>query len=639
MKSIKYTLLLSFILLFGLSYTRTSAQVIRVYSGEHNNKFYTSDIDSIVSLPEMRWNCEINTENFSRENDVIKAHLKINFEPDADSANLVIRESDSYQIITEQPIPTSTTNYIFSIPDSTKSYFADLRSFNKWHNFQEGRFTTTINYKDSNWTQWISTKAGWVNAGNKADEWPLSESESTCSYTYVNFWAGTDPGLPISYRQSKIDPTQGQFRVQNCMYGIDLILDYNTQTHVITVEPQWTGETYSSYGDVWITDAVNYKANIAANKADLSATHTSTYDPETGLFNVYMAYYVSAGCFGYDAETIQVDGFYIPDYSIDISYINAFKGTENDNGYVKINAILGADAQNVQAYVVNKDDDADAVAEEMLNGSIATTRIEHSGEIDIPIGNLEGNLMLVVASIANNTIKSIKSIKFEYYSINPWVSLGKGLYTDDLVSPLFYDTWSATDATYEVEILKNTKTGNYRIMNPYSNSVYPFANNDCAEEGRYIEINAEDPEGVYIEQQDLGFDWGYGPMSICSYGGYLLENYDFATLKAGGYFGKVVDNKILFPSSGGSDMHYQAIIFLGSSAYYTGRNNKFEITLPAGVTASARKAAQFATTKAKIQQKRRIVKDAVEAAKLPSEKKPGAKHLKTDIKPLLLNAK
>lgn len=450
------------------------------------------------------------------------------------------------------------------------------------------------------WTEWTSTKADWVKAGNKADEWPLSETESTCTYSYKNFWTGDDTELPIEYRQSTLDPTQGQFRITGCMYGIELVMNYNTRTHVITVVPQWTGYTHSTYGDVWITDAVNYWANIATNKADASASHTSTYNPETGLFSVCMAYYVPAGQFGYDAENIQVDGFYVPDYSV----LPAFSGvltTADGVANAQINVTLGVDAKNVQAIVVNSEDDAEAVADAILAGDVEGTKIEESGVVNVPIGEYTGELQVVCVSIADEAVQDIQTVGFEYYGggKNPWVSLGKGIYTDDIVSSMFGNNWSLSDATYEVEIKQNTENGNYRIMNPYSNSVYPYADDDCAEEGRYIDVNAEDPEGVYVDFQDLGFDWGYGPMAMCTYGAYMLNQYDFAKIKAAGYFGKVVDNKILFPSFEYSGGKFQALLAMGEKMYYTATNEAFSITLPAGVTPSAKKYAEVSTAKAK----------------------------------------
>ena len=72
---------------------------------------------------------------------------------------------------------------------------------------------------------------------------------------------------------------------------------------------------------------------------------------------------------------------------------------------------------------------------------------------------------------------------------------------------MFYDPAEVPTPTYEVEIMENTETpGLYRVMNPYSNSVYPYAEGDCAPDGMYLVINATDSNRVYIPKQSIGFD-------------------------------------------------------------------------------------------------------------------------------------
>jgi hypothetical protein len=134
-----------------------------------------------------------------------------------------------------------------------------------------------------------------------------------------------------------------------------------------------------------------------------------------------------------------------------------------------------------------------------------------------------------------------------------------------------------------VEICENTeKPGVYRIMNPYSNSVYPLAEDDAAPEGLYLEVNAEDPNGVYIPYQALGFDWGVGEFGFESIGANLLASgSDFETLKGKGYLGSVVDGVIKFPLLSNGSADFQGYVYGGGKLInYAGMNNKIEITLP-----------------------------------------------------------
>ena len=187
--------------------------------------------------------------------------------------------------------------------------------------------------------------------------------------------------------------------------------------------------------------------------------------------------------------------------------------------------------------------------------------------------------------------------------------MGTGYYTDDILAPMI----SAEPTTYEVEILEHSENpGLYRVMNPYSNSVYPYAEDDCAAEGLFLEVNATDAEGVYVQLQSLGFDWGYGEFAFVSEGARYLGSYDFDTVKRNGLLGAVVDGTIKFPYLATKDgsINYQGIVYMGKTGYYAGTNGKIEIVLP-GANAFARNMAkaQVNTTK------RNLSKSSISAAK------------------------
>ena len=148
---------------------------------------------------------------------------------------------------------------------------------------------------------------------------------------------------------------------------------------------------------------------------------------------------------------------------------------------------------------------------------------------------------------------------------------------------MFYDPAEVPTPTYEVEIMENTETpGLYRVMNPYSNSVYPYAEGDCAPDGMYLVINATDSNRVYIPKQSIGFDWGYGEMSIQSFAAYFLETGAMSKeeLAAAGYFGKVENGVITLPLLKNDDNPVSALLYYGDSPYLTGSAGKFKIVLP-----------------------------------------------------------
>ena len=67
-------------------------------------------------------------------------------------------------------------------------------------------------------------------------------------------------------------------------------------------------------------------------------------------------------------------------------------------------------------------------------------------------------------------------------------------------------------------VLENNETpGLYRMIYPYDGKfAYNEAGNWDASAAYNVEVNCEDPEGVYILPQSIGIDWSYGPVAIAS---------------------------------------------------------------------------------------------------------------------------
>lgn len=313
---------------------------------------------------------------------------------------------------------------------------------------------------------------------------------------------------------------------------------------------------------------------------------------EVSLAPLYYLFNEGGGWDKTTANTISIlfPGYVKADYSASVDFAGIF--TAKDGAvYATGNLALGADASDVKAIVMPADVDAAAVADAIAAGELEAVDVE-AGRIEVPFNAEElggNNFQIIVVVLADGAVKSVASTSFEYFGggANPWESLGTGFYTDDVLVPLFYE--GGTPVTYEVEILEHTENpGLYRIMNPYAKSVHPLGDADYAPEGMYIEVNATDAEGVYIQQQSLGMDWGYGEMQLVTNGARYLASNPFETVKGAGYLGKVAEGVIVFPTFTQSNgATYQAILFMGESGYLAGMNSKMEITLP-GANAFAR---------------------------------------------------
>ena len=310
---------------------------------------------------------------------------------------------------------------------------------------------------------------------------------------------------------------------------------------------------------------------------------------EVSLAPFYYLFSVGGGWDKTTANTISIlfPGYVKRDYSASVNYAGIFTA---DDGTVHATAdlVLGPDAKEVKAVVMPADADAAAIADAVAAGALDAVSVS-AGRIEVPFNAEElggSNFQIIVVVLADGNIKTIANDSFEYYGPggNPWKSLGTGYYTDDVLLPLFYE--NGTTATYEVEILEHSENpGLYRIMNPYAKSVHPAGDDDYAPEGMYIEVNATDAEGVYIQQQSLGMDWGYGEMQLVSNGARYLAAYEYDVVKGAGYLGKVTEGVITFPTfTQDNGATYQAILYMGSSGYLAGMNGKMEIVLPGANT-------------------------------------------------------
>ncbi|MBR3982903.1 MAG: hypothetical protein IKJ90_06255 [Bacteroidaceae bacterium] len=336
---------------------------------------------------------------------------------------------------------------------------------------------------------------------------------------------------------------------------------------------------------------------------------------EVSLAPLYYLFEQGGGWDKTTANTISIlfPGYVKADYSASVDFAGIFTAKDGKI-YAAGDLTLGADASDVKAIVMPADVDAAAVADAIAAGELEAVDVE-AGRIEVPFNAEElggNNFQIIVVVLADGAVKSVASTSFEYFGggANPWESLGTGFYTDDVLVPLFYE--EGTPVTYEVEILEHTENpGLYRIMNPYAKSVHPLGDADYAPEGMYIEVNATDAEGVYIQQQSLGMDWGYGEMQLVTNGARYLASNPFEAVKGAGYLGKVAEGVIVFPTFTQSNgATYQAILFMGESGYLAGMNSKMEITLPGANTFARNMAIAKANTT-----KREMAKKSFSGAK------------------------
>ena len=164
----------------------------------------------------------------------------------------------------------------------------------------------------------------------------------------------------------------------------------------------------------------------------------------------------------------------------------------------------------------------------------------------------------------------------------PWISLGMATYVEDCITTF----WSTGNLAYQVEIQENQENpGLYRLVNAYG-AAYPYnedgdydANNDY-----YIVINAQDPEGVYIELSPTGMNWGYGEISIWSMANFRMVNngWTLDEAKEAGLCGTLANGIISFPTQ---TLLLSMADYNSGAFYYANKNGAFRVAFPGYVIA------------------------------------------------------
>lgn len=187
------------------------------------------------------------------------------------------------------------------------------------------------------------------------------------------------------------------------------------------------------------------------------------------------------------------------------------------------------------------------------------------------------NVSISLADESNSTPYGPSSLTFSIGIPAPWTSLGMATFVEDFLTTFF----SVENVPYEVEIQESDLyEGLYRLVNPFGKA-YPYnAEGDWdTSKDYYLEINATDPDGVYITTQESGMNWGYGNFFFSSYAGYYIEQAGWSVdqIKAEGYAGSLKDGVITFPVG---TLLVGMTDYNGGALYNANLNGAFKVALP-----------------------------------------------------------
>ena len=423
-------------------------------------------------------------------------------------------------------------------------------------------------------------------------EWHAYNDDGTADYYYVNLWGGVDEGCKFSVRDNIIEKNLHQFKIDNVMYGIDLVLDYDDKTGIVSFyRSEWTGYTHSSYGNVYIADYNYYWTEV---RGQSPTPVYGSFDEKLAIISIPLVYYVDAGYFGQDFEYIYINGVRRADVSCDIAYSGKFFST-SDDPYVCANVTLGKDVTSAMVALVEGELDQETF-NSILDGSYQPMQeVTSSCEVRFPADEMEDGLYtFVVVSYIDGEVGEYNYSTFNYQAVaSSWESLGIGTYVEDVFVRSFY--WDSEAKTflnpiaYEVEIQENADApGLYRMVDPYLGLYNDLASyldgltyNSSSK--NYIQVNAEDPEGVFIDLQPTGLDWD-GMFYLYSYAAYYLDaGYGIDAAKEAGRAGKLENGHITFPTD--------CVLYAweGDDNFYLGnRRGGFDIALPGAASSNKR---------------------------------------------------
>ena len=343
----------------------------------------------------------------------------------------------------EVPITAKIENAAYAIP--SKVTFADgqntanlVITYNP-DNLEYGQEDAlTLQIGDASYTTvyGLSTFAGSLYVAEPWSEWELYNSAGTCTFTYSQFLSGPDKGLGFYIRRNTITPSKMQFMVENCLYGVDLIFDYDAETGHVTCAPQYVGYTHSTYGQVFVTDDANYWINVR-NLPDTKVDY-GTFDEETGVLEPCLVYYVPAGYFGDGYETIMLDGYNRMDFSVFMDYQGILRTPSNDF-LAQTDVELGSDVVTANVSVVpGQLDQATFLA--MLDGTyeayVDSTEITESKTVHLNMnGAPNGEYTLVAITYDKDgepQDNAYVSFKYETGDVETWSDKYIGTYTYSL---------------------------------------------------------------------------------------------------------------------------------------------------------------------------------------------------------------
>lgn len=444
----------------------------------------------------------------------------VEISPSSTSFTIPVRRINTSDAITVPITSTVTDGSIFNVGSEVSFAEGDSVAYltitYDTADIEYGRYDTiSLAIADADYTTPYGSSTYEFTAGVTAWTDPVAyNSAGTCSFIYSQFYSGTDSGLGFLVSHNTISTNLYRFTIEDCLGGIDLVLDYDSSTGYVTCDPQYIGYTSSSYGQVYVTDYNNYVTSVRGQ--ELSEPVYGEFDADQGIIAIPLVYYVSAGYFGMGYEYIYLDGYDRADYSCSVTYSGKFTDS-SDNTSIVADVTLGSDVDSARVAVVSGSLDQTGLNSVIAGTASPMTTLTASGTAYLDASSLtSGSYTIVVVTYGDGEAQNYATATFRYTSgtAETWNALYLGTYAfgasaltsnassifEGSQEAVLYQSasdeskykiapWTDTDGTYPLEftvddnqaIHFDCETGQY-----YNNtSMISFTDIDTYSDGQY----------------------------------------------------------------------------------------------------------------------------------------------------------
>lgn len=249
-------------------------------------------------------------------------------------------------------------------------------------------------------------------------EWEPWNKEGKAVYKFAGVtFEGDQPGLKFYYHQSLNNPNQYQFKLEEWAAGADLIINYDSETGVVTVPETFTGAVHPTYGEIYMCDY----AQISEESP------IGSFDKEQGIIKFVAYYYDQDGPWGADFEYVYIDGYNRADYTTSVAYFGRLTDAGN-NDFLLADIAFGKDVEYVR-YALVTEAEVEETIESLTNGG--GEKLTEAGRVQIPMTE-SGTYYMVVVAFAGDKAVSNDATKLKFTSsketVETWTAKFVGTY-------------------------------------------------------------------------------------------------------------------------------------------------------------------------------------------------------------------